>query len=103
MTPALEHIREKVVPIIERDSIELDRVIVFGSYAKGKNTANSDLDIFVDGRLRYDPNALVDTEQRISDELSIPVDLITRNALANSVIKDKLEQAIERDGVLLYG
>ena len=99
---SLEDIRRAVVPIIQLDAQDLRRVIVFGSYAQGTQTPDSDLDLYVDGRLEYHLGDSKDTEQKVSEALSIPVDLITRSALATSVIRDKLEQSIEK-GILLYG
>ena len=103
MLLTIDDIRRTVVPIIQQDAHDLQRIIVFGSYAKGNQTLDSDLDIFIDGRLEYCPDDIKDTEQKVSEALSIPVDLITRSALASSVIREKLERSIELDGVLLYG
>lgn len=103
MLYTLADIQKTVVPIIQHDAQDLRRIIVFGSYAKDKQTATSDLDIYVDGRLEYNPEDTMDTEQKISEALSIPVDLITRSALENSVIKEKLQRSIEQDGLLFYG
>jgi len=99
----LDEIRKTVVPIIRQDAEDLRRIIVFGSYARGTQDADSDLDIYVDGRLRYRVGESMDTEQKVSAALSIPVDLITRPALENSVIREKLQRSIEQDGYLLYG
>lgn len=100
---SLDDIRAAVVPIIQQDAKDLHRIIVFGSYATGNQTPESDLDLYVDGRFEYHADEVKDTEQRISEVLAIPVDLITRIVLANSVVKDKLEQSIEEEGYLLYG
>jgi predicted nucleotidyltransferase len=103
MNYSIEDIRRMAVPIIEQDAEELERIIVFGSYARGDQTPESDLDIYVDGRFEYRVDDHQDTEQRVSEALSIPVDLITRAALMNSVVRERLNQTIEREGVLVYG
>jgi|GEM_PF-1908222 len=103
MSYTIDDIREKVIPIIEHDAKELRRVIVFGSYASGSQTPFSDLDLYVDGRFEYRFEDEKDTEQKISEALSIPVDLITRASLMNSVIREKLQRNIELEGVVLYG
>ena len=103
MIYTLDEIRKKVVPIIRQDAEDLRRIIVFGSYARGTQDVNSDLDLYVDGRLKYRADESMDTEQKVSAALSIPVDLLTRPALENSVIREKLQRSIEQDGYLLYG
>jgi len=103
MINTIDDIRRTVVPIIQQDAHDLHRIIVFGSYATGCQKPGSDLDIYVDGRFEYCPEDNKDTEQKIAEALSIPVDLITRSALECSVIRENLEQSIERDGLLIYG
>ena len=99
----LDDIRDRAIPIIKNDARELKRVIVFGSYAKGTQAENSDLDIYVDGRLKYCLDEPQDTEEKLVEALSTPVDLLTRTALQNSVIREKLQKSIEEDGIVLYG
>lgn len=103
MLCTLDDIRERALPIIKRDAKDLKRVIVFGSYSRGDQTPESDLDLFVDGRFEYKKGEMIDTEQKIADALSVSVDLLTRTALNNSVVRDQLQKSIERDGVVLYG
>jgi len=103
MSYTIEDIRKYALPILLRETSDLKRIVLFGSYARGSQTQNSDLDIYVDGRIDYQKGEVKDTEQKVSEALSIPVDLLTRNALNNSVIREQLQQSIDRDGVVLYG
>jgi len=103
MLNTIEDIRRTVVPIIQQDAHDLHRIIVFGSYATGCQKPGSDLDLYVDGRFEYRPEDNKDTEQKVSEALSMPVDLITRSALESSVIRESLERSIEQEGLLLYG
>jgi len=103
MISSFDDIRERAIPILLRDTKDLKKVVVFGSYARGMQTAGSDLDLYVDGRLEYRMDDTKDTEQKVSEALSVPVDLLTRAGLRNSVIRKQLQQSIERDGVVLYG
>jgi len=64
---------------------------LFGSYAIGEATENSDVDILVD----VDPSiglGFVTLAQIIEDELGIPVDLVSVRA-----IKPRYREAVERD------
>ena len=72
------------------------RVYLFGSYARGDMTANSDIDLRIDkGAIRGLEMAglLIDLE----DALGVPVDLIPTGSLDASFLS-----AIQNDEVLLY-
>ncbi|MDZ7773190.1 MAG: nucleotidyltransferase family protein [Balneolaceae bacterium] len=88
----------QAVSDIERQLQELKPVLahkykvkeigVFGSYAKGKQTDTSDIDILVDLQepLGWD---LIDLKDFLETELNHPIDLVTRNALKEQ-LKDKI-------------
>jgi predicted nucleotidyltransferase len=80
----------------------VERVILFGSYARGEETPLSDIDLYLDGSLAYRVDDSMDTESRVAEALHAPVGLLTRSALQGSVIRESLETAIRQDGVLLY-
>ncbi|MCL2438297.1 MAG: nucleotidyltransferase domain-containing protein [Coriobacteriia bacterium] len=103
MSYAIEDIKKHALPILLREASDLKRIVVFGSYARGSQTKDSDLDIYIDGRLDYQKGETKDTEQKVSEALAVPVGLLTRNALRNSVIREQLQQSIDNDGVVLYG
>ena len=72
------------------------RVYLFGSYARGDMTSNSDIDLRIDkGAIRGLEMAglLIDLE----DALGVPVDLIPTGSLDDSFLS-----AIQNDEVLLY-
>lgn len=74
------------------------RVSVFGSYARGENKHNSDLDILISFKERIGLLKLVQIEQELSDKLGIAVDLVTENALKNQ----RLKKAIGQDLITIY-
>ncbi len=65
---------------------------IFGSYARGQNKENSDLDILVSFGKKISLFDLIGLEQELSEKLFIKVDLVTRKSL--SIL---IEKHVERD------
>lgn len=79
------------LPLV-RERYAVDRLAVFGSYARNEQRAGSDLDVLVTfhevpGLLRY-----IELEQYLSDRLGVPVDLVMESAL-----KPLIREHIQRD------
>lgn len=74
------------------------RVSIFGSYARGEQNQESDLDILVQFRERISLLTLVQIEQALSDALGLPIDLITENSIKNP----RLKKYIEKDLITIY-
>jgi len=92
-----EEIKTKLTPIFEEKGVI--RAILFGSYAKGEATEESDVDIA----------AYVNEEMSILDFCEIADDVI--NGLgkevdflyANDIVPGgKIDLALQKDGVLIY-
>lgn len=84
--------RDKIVPILKYEGVL--RSSLFGSYARGEETENSDLDILVElpkGKSLLD---LIDIENKIKDILGKNVDLITYAS-----VHPLLKKNIERDQI----
>lgn len=75
------------------------RVSIFGSYARGEQNQDSDLDILVRFKDRISLLKLVQIEQALSDALGMPIDLITENSVKNP----RLKKYIEQDLITIYG
>ena len=87
-------LRNIIAPLAKAYGAE--RVYLFGSYARGDVTENSDIDLRIDkGKIRGLALAglLVDLE----DALGLPVDLLTTASL-----DDRFLSSIQNDEVLLY-
>lgn len=69
---------------------------IFGSYARGENDHNSDLDILIDFDQTPDLLEIIGMEQELSEELGIKVDLITVRSL-----NPQLKIYVEKDLVPL--
>ena len=64
-----------------KDNFHVKSIGVFGSYARGEEQPDSDVDLLVEfdepiGLFRY-----IDLEDHLSEFLGVKVDLVTRNAL----------------------
>lgn len=94
MKYTVPEIREIVSALAERYGAQ--RVYLFGSYARGDPTPDSDIDLRIDkGAIRgvQIGGLLTDLEQA----LGLPVDLIPTGSL-----DDEFLRAIQKDEVLLY-
>ena len=65
---------------------------VFGSYARGDQNKDSDLDILIDFKEKINLLELIGLEQELSELLGIKVDLITQKSL-----HPPLKPLIEKD------
>ena len=92
-----EEIRAMITPVVQRHPVK--RVVVFGSYARGTATAESDLDIMIDSENKlegFDYFGIVGT---LMKKFPISVDVLEASEIdKNSVFYKN----ILRDGVIIY-
>jgi uncharacterized protein len=74
------------------DRINPTLIGVFGSYARGEENENSDLDLLIDFEQKVDLLELIGIEQELTELLGIKVDLITERS-----VHSKLKSIIEKD------
>ena len=87
-------IRKIVSPIAARYGV--NRMTLFGSYARGESTASSDVDLLVDkGEVRGLQMAFLLTD--LEDALHLPVDLLSVTAL-----DERFLESIKDEEKLLY-
>ena len=65
---------------------------VFGSYSRGEENDQSDLDLLIDFEQKIDLLELIGIEQELTELLGIKVDLITARS-----VHSKLKSIIEKD------
>ena len=68
-------------------------VCIFGSYARGENNPQSDLDILLDYEKPLDLLELIGLEQELSEKLGIKVELVTYRSL-HPDLKEKVEKEL---------
>ena len=92
----VESIRIALDPIFK--SYNVNKAVLFGSYAKGYATENSDVDIFVDSGLKglHFFGLLED----VVNALGKNVDLIDVSQIEE---KSKVMEEINKSGVIIYG
>lgn len=75
-----------------------EKVSVFGSYARGDQRPQSDLDVLVKFSAPVSFLKLVKIEQQLSDLLGVKVELLTDNSLRNP----KLRKYVYEHLIVLY-
>jgi len=85
----IKEIKQKIKPVMEK--YQVNEVFLFGSYARGEATSESDVDIYCSkGNLK----SLID-EARFIDELEVSlnkkVDVVTIGSLMDDYFKKQLE------------
>ena len=81
--------QENIIKSVTR-RIKPTLVGVFGSYARGEENEESDLDILIDFELKVDLLELIGIEQELTELLGIKVDLITLRSV-NASLKPYIE------------
>ena len=88
-------IKRLIRPVAERYGVE--RVFLFGSYARGEAAPNSDIDLRIDGGAIQDYFELSGFHQELEEALSASVDVLTTGSL-----EDKFLTRISKEEVILY-
>ena len=96
MILTIDEIREKIRPICEQYKIE--KVWLFGSYARGEAREDSDVDFYVQSERSVRLLDLIAFRMDVEEALAKEVDMITRTPTEYPIFA----KYIERDKVLLY-
>ncbi len=92
---SIDDIKTVLTPIAKKYGVK--RIYLFGSYARGKDSGDSDIDLRVDKGSLKGLFALCGLYTEIKDSLDIDVDILTTGSLEDSFLK-----SIRDEEILLY-
>jgi predicted nucleotidyltransferase len=94
---SIDEIKTVVIPLVE--IYPINRVILFGSYARGDATENSDVDLLIDSEDQLNGFDFFGISGRIIKKMPIKVDIFEMS----EVIKPSpLYEKIVKEGVIIY-
>jgi len=94
---SIEEIKSYISPIVEKYPVE--KVILYGSYARGDASDTSDIDLIVDSRGRLRNRKIFALGGELLDALPVRVDVYDILEITNpSAMYDN----IQKEGVVIY-
>lgn len=93
----IERIKEKVIPILR--NYPVNKVILFGSYAKGEATGRSDIDFYIDTNGKLKGLDFVGLLEILVDTLRADIDLVDKSHIEPDSL---IMQEIEEGGIVIY-
>jgi predicted nucleotidyltransferase len=77
-----------------KEKFKVERIGIFGSYAKGEQKEESDLDILVEFSEPVGLFHFIELENFLREKLGVKVDLVMRNNLKNRIKERIIKEAI---------
>lgn len=98
----IDAIRTLLLPIAKKYDIR--KIWLFGSYARGEATADSDIDLLIEGGDTKGIISFLELQETMEKSVGKKVDLIEHDAVRNNNTRAgrRFREHIERDKVLLY-
>jgi predicted nucleotidyltransferase len=94
---SIEEIKSYIIPIIEKYPIE--KVMLYGSYARGDASDTSDIDLVVESRGRLHNRKIFALGGDLLDVLPVRVDVYDILEIANS---SAMYENIQKEGVISH-
>ena len=94
---SIEEIKLYIKPVIEKYPVE--KVILFGSYARGDASDESDIDLIVESRGRLHNRKIFALGGELLDVLPVRVDVYDILEIANP---SAMYESIHNEGVVIY-
>jgi hypothetical protein len=92
----IEDLKEKIIPILKANGVV--RSSVFGSFARGEDTPESDIDLLIELKKPKGLLFLAGLKFDLEDNLKRKVDLLTYRS-----INPRLKKYIYKDEIKIYG
>lgn len=98
-----DDIKHLVQPVAKR--FKIDKIYIFGSYARGEATENSDVDLMIEGGEYNGIFGYVDMKEAFQNALGKEVDIVEGVVVNYPKTRTarRLKEYIEKDKVLVYG
>ena len=92
---SINDIKNKIIPILRRNSIS--RAAVFGSYARGEERKDSDIDILIEYKNGHDKSLLdfIGLKLALEEKLNKKVDLVEYEALRPQIRRRVLNEQLK--------
>ncbi len=90
--------KEEVIKVLKRElpylkeNYGVSSMGLFGSYSRGEETEDSDIDLLVDFERPIDYFKLIDMEDYLKEKIGVEVEIVTRPAL-----KDRIKNRILKE------
>jgi hypothetical protein len=94
---SIEEIKTYIKPVVERYPV--DKVILYGSYARGDARDSSDIDLVVESRGRLRNRKIFALGGELLDVLPVRVDVYDILEIANS---SAMYKNMQKEGVIIY-
>lgn len=94
---SIEGLKQTLTPLAQE--LELDKVILFGSYARGEQTQFSDIDLIIDSGGRLQAFDIFCAIGKIQSQLPIRADIFELQEIKKP---SETYSAILKDGVVIY-
>jgi predicted nucleotidyltransferase len=97
---------KQIVSLIT-SQVSPEKIILFGSYARGDNTKNSDVDILIVIKNLENERKLTSLLYKLllTEDISIPVDLLAIDSSKYDILKNKngyIYKTIAQEGKIVY-
>jgi len=98
---------DQIVTLIT-SKISPERIVLFGSYARGENKENSDIDILIIVKNLESERKITGLlyKELLKNNISIPIDFLAIDFDKYNTLKDKIGyiyKTIDKEGQILYG
>ena len=87
-----ESLKQTILGVLKKQPIQ--RAAVFGSFARGEEQANSDIDLLIEYSTRHTLFDILRLENELSQATSRKVDIVEYASIKPTIKKKILEQAI---------